>query len=135
MAAVIGAPPEPKAPGMPGDSRDASLRSRIAANERWAHTDDRAAATAPARAGLDARFVAEVDPDGMLDPAERARRVASKRRAYFARLALLSAQSRRRAAEERHEVANRRVAGDARRAAGELRKAADDIEAAAEAAG
>lgn len=119
---------------MPGNSRDANLRGRIAANERWAHTDDRTAATAPARAALDARFEAEVDPDGKLDPDERARRVASKRRAYFGRLALLSAQSRRRAAEERTAAASRRITGDARRAADELRRTADDIEAAAQAA-
>ena len=121
--------------GMTGNSRDASLRGRIAANERWADTDDRAAATAPARRGFDARFEAEVDPDGTLDPAERARRVASKRRAYFGRLALLSAQSRRRAAQERSAAADRRVAEAARRAAAELRETADDIEAAAQAAG
>ena len=42
--------------------RRASLRARIAANERWASTDDRHAAAAPARAGFDARFAAEVDP-------------------------------------------------------------------------
>jgi hypothetical protein len=118
---------------MPENSRDASLRGRIAANERWARTDDRAAATAPARSGFDARFEAEIDPDGTLDPAERARRVASKRRAYFARLALLSAQSRRRAARERSAATDRRVAAEARRAATELRRTAEDIEAAADA--
>jgi len=120
---------------MPENPADASLRGRIGANERWARTDDRVAATAPARAGFDARFEREVDPDGVLDPVERARRVASKRRAYFARLALRSAQSRRRVAEERRAVRERRVASDARRAAAELRKTAADIEAAAEASG
>ncbi len=45
------------------------------------------------------RFEAEVDPDGVLDPQERAIRAAHARKAYFARLALKSAQARRRRAE------------------------------------
>lgn len=114
---------------MPGN--DASLRGRVAALERWAHTEDRAAATAPARAGLEARFAAEVDPQGILDPAELAARVAAKRKAHFARLSLLSAQSRRRAAEGRRAASEREAADAARRAAAELRRAADDLEDAA----
>lgn len=110
---------------------DASLRASIAANERWARTADRAAATAPARAGLDARFEAEVDPDGILDPAERARRVASKRRAYFKRLALQSARSRRLAADVRRTARERQSAAQARQTAAELRRAADELETAA----
>jgi hypothetical protein len=120
---------------MPADSGEASLRGRIAAHERWARTSDRTAATAPARAGLDARFESEVDPDGTLDPDERARRVESKRRAYFTRLALLSAQSRRRAATARNAAAERRDRAAVDEAISELRRAADDIEAAAESAG
>lgn len=42
------------------------------------------------------KFEREVDPDGVLAPAERARRAAHARKAYFARLALKSAQARRR---------------------------------------
>jgi hypothetical protein len=80
---------------------EASLRARIAAYERWARTADRTAATAAARRGLEARFEREVDPAGELDPAERARRVDAKRKAHFARLALLSAQVRRARADAR----------------------------------
>jgi hypothetical protein len=101
---------------MTESSADASLRGRIAANERWARVADRTAATAPARAGLDAKFAAEVDPDGTLGPEDRARRIDAKRRAHFARLARLSAQNRRRAA-----------AG--RQAAADLRSPADEIDA------
>jgi hypothetical protein len=43
------------------------------------------------------RFEREVDPDGTLDPAERARRAENARKAYFASLALKSAVSRRKA--------------------------------------
>lgn len=78
---------------------DRSLVATIAAHESWARTADRSARTAPARAALMARFEAEVDPDGTLPPAERARRAESKRKAYFARLALKSARSRRGAKE------------------------------------
>jgi hypothetical protein len=41
-----------------------------------------------------ARFEREADPDGVLDPTERARRAAHLRRAYFARLALASSRAR-----------------------------------------
>lgn len=85
----------------PRPGSEASLRGRIAAYERWARTADRTAATAPGRRGLEARFEREVDPSGELDPAERARRVDAKRKAHFMRLALLSARSRRAAAEAR----------------------------------
>ena len=77
-----------------GDER--SLRARIAALERWAHTANRTAATAAARTAFDGRFEREVDPDGQLSAEERARRAGFARRAYFARLALLSAKARRR---------------------------------------
>jgi hypothetical protein len=40
------------------------------------------------------RFEREVDPDGTLPPAERAKRAESARKAHFARMALLSAQAR-----------------------------------------
>lgn len=109
----------------------ASMRGRIAAYEKWARTGNRTAATAPARAGLDAKFVAEVDPDGTLDPADRARRVAAKRKAHFTRLALLSAQSRRRAQAARRTVSEEKAITDAQRIAASLHSAADEIAAAA----
>lgn len=73
------------------------LAASIAANTRWAHEPDRSAATLPARAAFEERFALEVDPDGTLAPAERARRAANARTAYFHRLALKSAQARRNA--------------------------------------
>lgn len=50
--------------------------------------------TAPARDAFMAKFEVEVDPDGTLEPAERARRAEHARRLYFARLALKSAKAR-----------------------------------------
>jgi hypothetical protein len=75
-----------------------TLAGRIGAYASWANTSDRSARTAPARAAFDRRFEDEVDPGRILDPATRAQRAAAARRAYFARLALKSAQARRKAA-------------------------------------
>jgi hypothetical protein len=116
---------------MPAQSAEASLRARIAAHERWAHTADRTSTAMAGHRGLEARFEREVDPAGELDPAERARRVDSKRKAHFARLALLSARSRRAARQAREDAATQ---ASARKMASELRKAADQLDAPAAAA-
>jgi hypothetical protein len=50
--------------------------------------------TAKARAAFLERFVDQVDPDRRLSERERLRRAESARKAYFARLALKSAQAR-----------------------------------------
>lgn len=80
-------------------SRARSLAARIAAHTSWAKTPDRSARTARARASFNERFEREVDPDGVLDPAERAKRAENARKAYYLRLAAKSAASRRRATE------------------------------------
>lgn len=72
-----------------------SLRGRLAAHASWAKTADPSARTAKARAAALERFERQVDPDGTLPPAERARRAEHARKAYFAGLALKSAQARR----------------------------------------
>ncbi|HET9255759.1 MAG TPA: hypothetical protein VFO16_11215 [Pseudonocardiaceae bacterium] len=41
-----------------------------------------------------ARFEREADPDGVLEPAERARRAQAARRAHMQRLALASSKAR-----------------------------------------
>ena len=64
-----------------------STHARIAAHTRWATCDDRAEATRPGRTAFLTRFEREVDPDGLLDPVERARRAESAKRAHFTRLA------------------------------------------------
>lgn len=48
----------------------------------------------------------EVDPDGALDLAERARRAEHARKACFARLALRSVQARQRKATARRKAAS-----------------------------
>ncbi|MFC9765609.1 hypothetical protein [Rhodococcus jostii] len=76
-----------------------TLIARLAAHESWARTPNRSARTAPARRALMERFEREVDPNGELSPQERAHRAEHARKAYFTRLALKSARSRRKAAE------------------------------------
>jgi hypothetical protein len=72
------------------------LVGEIGAHISWARTEDRSARTANARNTFLNRFDKQVDPDGTLLPAERARRSVHARKAYFSRLALKSAQARRR---------------------------------------
>lgn len=67
------------------------LRARIAAETSWANTDNRSARTAPARAALDAKFLADAGGDPQ--------RAGHLRKAHFARLALKSVQSRRKSRE------------------------------------
>ena len=70
------------------------LRARIAAHASWANTADPTARTAAARNASYTRFEKEVDPEGALSPAERARRADHARKAYFQALALKSARAR-----------------------------------------
>jgi len=94
-------PADPGAVGRAGGAARAAstparraLRARMAAHHLHAGITDPAAHTAPARAAFLERFEREVDPDGLLDPRERARRAEHARKAYFLRLALASAHAR-----------------------------------------
>ena len=72
-----------------------ALAGRIGAHKSWANTKDRTARTAPAREAFQRRFEDEVDPDRVLSREERAKRAENARKAYYAALALKSAQARR----------------------------------------
>lgn len=72
-----------------------SARHQIAALESWAKTPDRSARTRKAREAMDRRFEQEVDPDGVMSPADRAKAVENARKAYYLRLAQASAAARR----------------------------------------
>lgn len=74
-----------------------SLRARLAAHILHSRVDPKSH-TAPARAAFDARFEREADPDGVLPLEERLRRAGHLKKAHFTRMALRSAQARRRAA-------------------------------------
>jgi len=73
------------------------LRASIAAHGSWANTTDRSARTAAARRGLDEKFLREAEGDPV--------RADHLRRAHFARMALKSAQARRKAREAAEELA------------------------------
>lgn len=59
-----------------------SLQARLAAQTRWANTNDRTAATRPAREALAAKWDDAADP-------------ALARKAHMTRLALLSSRARK----------------------------------------
>lgn len=73
---------------MPLTPAELSLRGQIAAHTSWGNTTDRTARTAKARNTFEEKFLAEAGGDP--------KRAESLRKAYFARLALKSAQARRR---------------------------------------
>lgn len=79
------------------------LAARIAAHTSWANTENRTARTAPARAALDAKFLAQAEGDPV--------RAAHLRKIHFTRLALKSAQARRKA-RELTEAAEAELAGE-----------------------
>jgi hypothetical protein len=80
----------------PAGHPDNSLLSTAANHDRWAAVEDRTAATAPARQAFRDRFLTEAQERfGDLPADELARRAEHLRKAYYARLALRSAQARR----------------------------------------
>jgi hypothetical protein len=78
----------------PSSSAERSLRARLAAYALHAKRDSRETSAA-GRAAFLARFEREVDPDGTLDEAERQRRAARARSAYFTRLSLAAVKARK----------------------------------------
>jgi hypothetical protein len=77
-----------------------SLRSKIAVHTSWQNTSDRSARTANAREAFLDRFELIVDPEGSLPVEERRTRAQHARKAYFAKLALKSAQARRKGGDD-----------------------------------
>ena len=75
-------------------SRQRSLAGRLG-GLRLAATHDPRQYTARAREKFLARFENEVDPGRLLPEKERMRRATAARKAYFAKLALKSAEARR----------------------------------------
>jgi len=70
-----------------------SLRARLGAYAQQAKYDTKQT-TQAARDAFMGRFEREVDPDGVLPEAERARRAEAAKRVYFTRLAWKSAKAR-----------------------------------------
>jgi hypothetical protein len=90
-----------------------SLQHQIAANTRWSKEDPTRQGEI-LRAGLEQRFLDEVDPDHQLPEAERIRRAECARKAFYQRLALKSAQARKARRRELDQIAAQlRSGGDA----------------------
>ena len=70
-----------------------TLRAKVAAHQKHAHCDPQES-TREARAAFASRWEREADPEGILDPAERARRAEHLKKSYFAGLALKSSRAR-----------------------------------------
>ena len=66
-------PPCPENSTFPSDA-ELRLRGQIAVNTSWANTVDRSARTEPGRQAMLRKFEQQVDPDGVLTPAERTKR-------------------------------------------------------------
>ena len=73
---------------------DRSLNARYAA-QRMHGQNDSIEVTANARRAFLDGFERQADPEGVLDPLERARRAGHLKSAHFTKLAILSAQARR----------------------------------------
>ena len=76
---------------MPKSTSTRALVGVVAAHTSWANTLDRSGRTAPARAAFEKRFLDQAEGDPV--------RAEHLRKAHFARLALRSARSRRKAKE------------------------------------
>jgi hypothetical protein len=70
------------------------LSASAAAYASWAKTKDRTARTSPGTRALMERFERQVDPNGEMDPATRAKAAEAARKAYFRGLALRSSIAR-----------------------------------------
>lgn len=70
--------------------QDRALIAQIAAAERWGRCSDRSAATTPAREGRRTKIAQEIDPEGVLPPAELERRVDSLMHAHMLRMSRLA---------------------------------------------
>ncbi len=63
-----------------------SMLGRLGAESSWAHTEDRTARTAPARAAFEGKFLEQAGGDPV--------RAAHLRKAYYVRLAMKSVKAR-----------------------------------------
>lgn len=93
------------------DTSELSMKLSVAAHKSWAMTTDRTARTAAAReASHHTRFIEQArrdHPDATDAQIEQA--AASLRKAYYAELALKSAQARRLRREAREAAKQRRI--------------------------
>ena len=72
-----------------------TLRASIAAHTMWANTDDWSARTKPGRDAFRRSFDKQVDPKGVLAPAERSKRGEALYQAHFKKMALAKSKKAR----------------------------------------
>ena len=77
------------------------VRAQIAADTRWAATPaaERKAAGERGQAGLRARFAREIDPNGVLPPAELAKRAENAYRVHMGRITFARLKKQRKAGD------------------------------------
>jgi len=63
-----------------------SEAAKVAAHTRWAFEADRRRATSAGTSAFLAKFEAQVDPDGLLSPEERAKRARNALSAHMTRI-------------------------------------------------
>lgn len=85
----------PREINVPSTPAERTLQARMAAHTLHARVKDPAAHTLPARTAALNCFEREVDPEGVLPPAERERRAAHARKAHMLGLSRRSAIVRR----------------------------------------
>lgn len=79
---------------MPLTPEQRQLQARLAAYTRWSRYDSKEG-TQKAREAFFDRFRTQVDPDGILPPAERERRATAAMNAHMAGMAFKSAKVRK----------------------------------------
>ena len=77
------------------------MAATAAVEKSWANTPNRTARTQKARDTFLARFGAEVDPEGLLDPVERQRRAEHLLRSHMASIRLRGMKAARLKREQR----------------------------------
>ncbi|GAA0989169.1 hypothetical protein Q7689_11310 [Nocardiopsis tropica] len=87
------------------DPRRRSQIASLAAHTSWARTPVRAERLAPANRAREQKWEQQVDPDGSMKPADRARAAASARSAYYRRLSMAGVEARRRRAAAKRPAA------------------------------
>ncbi len=92
MATIADSDDATRKSGLTPEAR--SLRARMGAHAMHAKHDSRETSK-PGREAFRSSFEKQVDPDGILEPAERARRAEHAKRAFYTGIALKSAQARR----------------------------------------
>lgn len=97
-----------------------SLHASVASNARWSRADheERRAQGRTGYAGLEAKWIREIDPDGTLSGEELAKRLANKRSEHYRGMALTKVKGERDRLVREHKAELRAVKKKAKKVAG-----------------